>query len=104
MTTRTNASMSFEEAQAIALQAFTYLMRDDQQASRFLSETGYSAADVGQHVDSPELQLAALTVLVEDESALLTFAANAAMTPETVMHAYMVLSHGPSGRPPMTSI
>lgn len=83
---------SLERAETIALQGLTFLLGEPRQLERFLSETGLSPEELRRNAGSREVLDAALTVLVQDEALLLTFAANAGLAPQDVVTAHSNLA------------
>jgi hypothetical protein len=93
-----------EQAQTIALQGLTFLLSEPNRIARFLSETGFTPDYIREHTGSTDLLEAALGALLNDEAALLTFAANAGLSPDDVIRAHGVLTARNDGRQPLTSI
>ena len=79
---------NLERAETIALQGLTFLLSEPGHLERFLSETGLSPDEIRANAGAREVLEAALTVLVQDEALLLTFAANAGLPPEDVVRAH----------------
>jgi hypothetical protein len=77
-----------ERAQTIALQALAFLLSEPAQLERFLSETGLAPEEIRARAQSAEVLEAALSVLLDDEALLLTFAANASIPPQDVVQAH----------------
>ena len=80
------------QAETIALRGLTFLLSDPRQLDRFLSETGLTPEVIRANAQSREILEASLSVLVQDESLLLTFAANAGVRPEDVVAAHIELA------------
>ena len=90
-----------ERAQTIGLQGLTFLLSEPTQLARFLNETGLSPNELRSNAQAPEVLEAALTVLVNDEALLLTFAANAGLAPAMIVEAHAELaSDGGQLQPP----
>jgi hypothetical protein len=87
-----------EAAESIAAQALAFLAADPGRLSRFLVLTGLGPDEIRRQLGTPELLLAVLDHLAQDEPLLLAFAADAALAPEAVGQALAVLQES-SGRP-----
>ena len=85
--------MTLEEAESIAAQGLGFLAEDPARLSRFLTLTGLQPDEVRGRANTPEFLAAVLEHIVNDESLLLVFAANAAIAPETIGPA-LTLLHG----------
>lgn len=85
-----------DQAETVGLKALAFLLSSPQQLDRFLAETGFSPAGIQANAQSPELLEGVLSVLVNDEALLLTFAANGDIKPEDVVaaHEYFATSGG----------
>lgn len=81
-----------DDAETIALRGLGFLASEPAQLERFLSETGLAPEEIRTNAGSREVLEAALTVLVNDEALLLTFAANASLRPEDVVAAHTHLA------------
>lgn len=77
-----------ERAQTIGLQGLAFLLSEPRQLARLLDETGLDPAEIRSNAEAPEVLEAVLSVMVNDEALLLTFAANAGLTPEDVVQAH----------------
>lgn len=93
-----------EEAETIALRSLGFLASEPTQLERFLSETGLTPDEIRNNAGSREVLEAALTVLVNDETLLLTFAANAGLHPEDVVAAHRHLAADGGRQEPESSI
>ena len=92
-----------ERAETIALQALGFLLSMPDQAERFLAATGLAPETIRAQADSREVLEAALTVLVDNEALLLTFAANAGLPPGDVVQAHTDLATDGGRLRPQTS-
>lgn len=88
MTWQERKKLDLERAEAVALQALTFLLSEPERLSRFLALTGISLAELRQDALTPELQTATLDYLLSDESLLLTFCQEAGIAPESVAPIY----------------
>jgi hypothetical protein len=86
-------TLAREEAETIAAQALGFLAGEPQRFARFLALTGLELDDVRARAGSPELLAAVLSHLTNDESLLLTFAAESRLAPERIPAA-LALLHG----------
>ena len=86
-----NPPLSFESAEAIALQGLTFLASDTARLARFLSLTGIGPAELRAWADTPRLQAAVTEHLLADESLLLVFASESGTEPEAVGRAFTLL-------------
>ena len=92
-----------EQAETLALQALAYLFSTPKLTERFLSETGFTPAQVKADAQAPEVLEAALAVLSNDEALLLAFAANNALAPEDIVSAFDLLASGRGRKRPLSS-
>ena len=83
--------LSFEAAEAIALQGLTFLASDATRLARFLSLTGIGPTELRSWADTPRLQAAVVEHLLADESLLLVFTNETSMAPELLGPAYALL-------------
>ena len=84
--------MTREKAEALALQGLSFLVSDPDRLSRFLTLTGIDPSELTGWDGNPQIQAAVLEHLLEDESLLLVFAAEAGVLPESVGPAQAMLS------------
>jgi hypothetical protein len=75
----------------IAARALLFLAEDPGRLGRFLAVTGLGPETLRQQARNPEMLAAALGHVMEDESTLLTFAANAGIEPELLVPALATL-------------
>ncbi|MGI9477559.1 MAG: DUF3572 domain-containing protein [Hyphomicrobiaceae bacterium] len=95
---------NLEQAETVALQGLTFLLGEPRHLERFLSETGLSPDEIRTNAGAREVLEAALTVLVQDEALLLTFAANAGLSPQDVVQAHVQLATDGGRLRPQSSI
>jgi hypothetical protein len=84
------------EAEAIALQALSFLATDEQRLGNFLRLTGISPEELRAQAGSNGMAAAILEYLLSDESLLLVFAAESGVAPEVIAPAHALLT-GASG-------
>jgi hypothetical protein len=77
-------SVDREMAETIAAQGLAFLTADPHRLQRFLALTGIAVGDLKRGIGAGEVLVAALHVLAQDESLLLTFAASHRVAPETI--------------------
>ena len=77
-------SDSVESAEILALRALSFIASDPYRLSDFQAATGITIDDLKQRAADRNVLAAALSALMRDESALLMFAANAALSPERI--------------------
>src|SRR5262245_48629020 len=78
------SALDLESAEAIALQGLTFLAQERARFLRFLKLTGLEPLDARALAGTPELALAVLEHLAQDESLLLVFAASGAVPPASI--------------------
>lgn len=83
-----------EMAEEIGLEALLFLVQDTQRVSDFMAATGIAPDELRRHAREPEMHVAALEYILQDESALLVFAAHAGRPPEFIQPALALLSPG----------
>lgn len=76
-----------EAAQAIAVQALTFLAVEPNRLVRFFGLTGLSPDGLRQSVKEPEFLLAVVDYLLEDESLLLVFCEHCSIDPKDIQPA-----------------
>ncbi len=85
-------STAREEAEALAIQALTFVAGDGERLGRFLATTGIGPAEIRVAAGEPEFLAGVLDYLVTDEKLLTEFAAATDIDPADVGHARAVLS------------
>jgi hypothetical protein len=90
-TSRANA-INKDDAEAIALQALTYLASDTQRLSRFLALTGSDLGELREMAKMPEFQASVLEYMMGDESLLLAFCQETGIDPATIEPARALLA------------
>lgn len=91
-------AMPLEEAETIGLRGLAFLLGEAPLLERLLQETGLTVEVMRADAESHTVLEAALTVLLDDEALLLSFAGNAGLAPEDVVQAHHRLASG-SERP-----
>ncbi len=89
---RTQLLPGKEEAEAIALKALAFLVRDDARLTALQEATGIDLATLRTHAAERALQVAILDHLLSDESLLLIFAEDEGLDPNLPRLARMRLS------------
>ena len=88
---------TLESAETIALRVLEHFASDEARLSHFMVTTGVSIEQLRACAGNTELLAGALRVLLQDESALLTFCANAAIEPDAVQRALLTLEEASAG-------
>jgi Protein of unknown function (DUF3572) len=73
--------LSFEEAEIIALKALAFMANDAERLGRFLALSGVSPGDISGTAADRHFLAGVLNHLLQDESLLLTFAAEEDLDP-----------------------
>jgi Protein of unknown function (DUF3572) len=80
-----------EQAEAIAVEALAFMAGDAERLGKFLAQTGLGPENLRQAAAEPGFFAGVLRHLIEDESLLMAFAANAGLQPEVVARAASTL-------------
>jgi hypothetical protein len=80
-----------EAAEALAIQALSFIAQDAERLGRFLAVTGIGPAEIRTASSEPGFLAGVLDYLASDEPLLLDFAAMAEVEPATVDKARLVL-------------
>jgi hypothetical protein len=80
-----------EAAEAVAIQALTYIAGDPERLGRFLAITGVGPAEIRSAAAHPDFLAGVLEYLVSDEELLTAFAADADLRPTDAVKALVVL-------------
>ena len=88
------AAMAQEAAEALALQALTYIAGDGERLGQFLAETGAGPAEIRRAAAEPGFLAGVLDYLAGNEKLLTGFAKEAGFDPFDVAKARLVLSGG----------
>ena len=70
-----------EQAEAVALEALTYLAQDPDRLGRFLVQTGTGPEQVRERYSDPDFLSGVLDYLLSDESLLITFVEERGLEP-----------------------
>jgi hypothetical protein len=92
------ADVTADEAEALAIQALTFLAEDAERISRFLAVTGLGPSSLRGAARDPRFLAGVLEYLVGNESLLRGFAGAQGIDPAAVATAQRVLSGPESGR------
>jgi len=85
------AAMAQEAAEALAIQALTFIAADVERLGRFLALTGIGPAEIRAAAQEPEFMLGVVEFLGADEAMLGAFAAEYGFEPSDVGKAQAVL-------------
>ena len=83
-----------EAAEALAIQALTFIAADVERLGRFLAETGIGPAEIRTAAQEPGFMLGVLEFLSSDETMLGAFAAEAGFDPADIGKAAQALGGG----------
>lgn len=86
--------MNREQAETIALQALSFLAKDDELLGRFLASTGLTPQELKQHIREPEFLGGVLDAILADDNVLLEFCNVASLSPNTLIMARKALPGG----------
>jgi hypothetical protein len=84
--------MTVEEAETIALDAFSYITDDEERMGRFLSVSGLRVDTIRIAAESPGFFAGILDYIASDEALLIAFAEHSKVKPERIMQAHWTLS------------
>ncbi|MBF9234079.1 DUF3572 domain-containing protein [Microvirga alba] len=90
--TSTYRKVTLNEAESVAVAAFTYLTADEERLSRFLALSGLSADSIRSAASAPGFFAAILDYVASDEPLLLDLAKELNTKPERIMEARWTLS------------
>lgn len=93
-----DASVSRADAETVAIQALTFLAADPALLGKFLAATGIGPAEIRTAAREPKFLAGVLDHLADDESVMLTFAAETGLPPERIAQARTLLSGTPVER------
>jgi hypothetical protein len=85
-----------EAAEALAVQALSFIAQDGERLGRFLSLTGIGPGEIRSAAREPGFLAGVLEYLAGDERLLTEFAREAGHDPSTVDAARLALGGGPS--------
>jgi Protein of unknown function (DUF3572) len=85
------SNMLKEAAEALAIQALTFIAGDHERLGRFLAETGIGPAEIRAAAREPGFLIGVLEFLAGDETMLAGFAAEAGFDPTDIGKALAVL-------------
>lgn len=80
-----------EIAEAVAIQALTFIAGDPERLGRFLAVTGIGPAEIRSASGEPGFLTGVLEYLVSDETLLTTFATEAGLRPQDPVKALVAL-------------
>ncbi len=89
---KTSRSLDRDAAEAIAISALEHLAGDGEALGRFLALSGIGPSDLRLAAAEPGFLVGVLEFYMEDESLLLSFAANAALRPTMIAAARFTLA------------
>jgi hypothetical protein len=83
-----------EAAEAVAIQALSYIAQDGERLGRFLSMTGIGPGEIRSAAREPHFLVGVLDYLAGDERLLTDFAREAGHAPATIEAARIALGGG----------
>jgi hypothetical protein len=86
--------MQIEQAETIALQALSFLAKDDELLGQFLTNTGLTAQELKKRVREPDLLGGVLDAILENDTILLEFCTITSLSPDTIILARRALPGG----------
>ena len=86
--------MNKEKAETIALQALSFIVRDNDLLERFLTNSGLTPDELKQRVHEPDLLGGILDEILSDDKDLLSFCNLSFLKPETIILARRALPGG----------
>lgn len=86
--------MKSEQAETIALQALSFLAKDDELLSHFLTFTGLTPEELKKHFREPELLGGVLDAILSNDTILLDFCNATSLSPDTIVRARQALPGG----------
>jgi Protein of unknown function (DUF3572) len=86
--------MPKEAAEALAIQALTFIAADGERLGRFLAATGIGPAEIRAASREPGFMLGVVEFLGQDDAMLTVFAAEAGFDPADIGKAATVLGGG----------
>lgn len=92
MQKRFRSGLTASEAKLMGLQALGFVASEADRLHRFLDLTGLDVAELRGFANEPATLAGVIEFLMQDESLMLSFAANHRLAPEDVSAAYRLLS------------
>ncbi|MEQ8823343.1 MAG: DUF3572 domain-containing protein [Filomicrobium sp.] len=92
MPSRRNSQLSDADAELIGLKALGFVAEDGDRLERFLALSGVDVRALRAQASDPQTLAGILAHLLQDESLLLSFAANQQLQPEEISAAHRLLS------------
>ncbi len=88
------SGMAREAAEALAIQALTFIAADGERLGHFLAASGIGPAEIRAASREPDFMLGVVEFLGHDEAMLIAFAAEAGFDPADIGKAAKVLGGG----------
>jgi len=93
------STLTPEAAEAVAVQALTFLAGEPERLSRFLDTTGLAPGEIRAASAAPGFLLGVLDYLAADDRLIAAFAAEAGLDPGDIARAHAALGGTPWERP-----
>jgi hypothetical protein len=87
--------LTAEVAEAVAVQALSFIAGEPERLGRFLAITGIGPAEIRVAAGEPGFLLGVLEYLISDEALLTAFAAEAGLRPDDPAKAHAALGGNP---------
>lgn len=88
-------TLSTEAAEALAIQALSFIAEDSERLTRFFGVTGLDPAGIRDQIGSPGFLAGVLGYLASDEKLASEFIAHAACAPDELFRAHTALGGEP---------
>lgn len=95
MAIRQRTPLAPEVAEAVAIQALSFIAREPERLGRFLAVTGIGPAEIRTASREPGFLAGVLEYLISDEALLTAFAADAGLRPDDPAKAHAALGGTP---------
>lgn len=86
--------MEKEQAETIALQALSFLAKEDDLLEQFLTNSGLTSDELRRRFNDPQLLGGVLDAILADDTLLLDFCNAVSLSPETLIKARRALPGG----------
>lgn len=86
--------MEQNQAETIALQALSFIAKDENLLEQFLKNSGLSPQDLKTRFKEPELLGGVLDIVLRDDEVLLNFCNAVSLSPQTLKKARIALPGG----------
>jgi len=84
-----------EQAEALAIQALTFIAEDGERLGRFLAVTGIGPAEIRTAAREPEFLVGVLEYMASDDRLITTFAGETGLDPTDINRSHAALASRP---------